>query len=215
MRIVAVNVGMPRTVAWRGRQVSTGIFKEPVAGPVRVARLNLAGDRQADLTVHGGTHKAVYAYPSEHYPFWQRTLGLDELPWGAFGENLTTLGWQEDEVCAGDRFRAGTAELVVTQPRLPCFKLGIRFGRDDVVQRFLESGRPGFYLAVEREGEVAEGDAMERIGSDGNGVTVNDLVRLYLERGSAPPDLVRRALRVEALPDSWRAAFRQGLEEAG
>jgi MOSC domain-containing protein YiiM len=184
-----------------------------VQGPVRVARLNLDGDRQADLSVHGGPHKAVYAYPSEHYPFWQRTLGLadSDLPWGAFGENLTTLGWQEDEVCAGDRFRAGTAELIVTQPRMPCFKLGIRFGRDDVVQRFLEAGRPGFYLAVVSEGEVAEGDALERIGSDGNGVTVNDLVRLYLERAGAPADLLRRAAQVEALPPSWRNAFRQHL----
>jgi MOSC domain-containing protein YiiM len=185
MRIISVNVGAPRTVTWKGRQITTGIFKEPVAGPVRIARLNLEGDRQADLSVHGGPNKAVYAYPSEHYPFWQRTLGLDELPWGAFGENLTTLGWHEDEVCAGDRFRIGTAELVVTQPRMPCFKLGIRFGRDDVVQRFLESRRPGFYLAVEKEGEVAEGDAMERVGRegrDGDGVTVNDLVRRILER---------------------------------
>lgn len=211
MRIVSVNVGQPRTVTWRGRQVETGIFKEPVAGPVRVAPHNLDGDRQADLSVHGGPHKAVYAYPSEHYPFWQRTLGTGDLPWGAFGENLTTLGWQEDEVCAGDRFRAGTAELVVTQPRTPCFKLGIRLGRDDVVQRFLEAGRPGFYLAVVTAGEVAEGDALERIGRDPHGVSIHDLVRLREEGAGAPADLLRRAVQIAALSPSWRAAFHRHL----
>jgi MOSC domain-containing protein YiiM len=211
VRIVSVNVGLPRPVSWRGRTVETAIFKAPVEGSVGVRRLNLDGDRQADLTVHGGTHKAVYAYPSEHYPFWERELGLADLDWGAFGENLTTLGFLEDEVCAGDRFRAGSAELVVTQPRLPCGKLGVRFGRDDVIERFLQSGRPGFYLAVVAEGEVAAGEPFERIHRDENGVTVNDLVALYLSRREAPSELLRRAARVEALPESWRAAFRAQL----
>src|SRR5262245_25306653 len=150
MRVVSVNVGLPREVEWKGRVVTTGIFKTPVAARVALRALNLEGDRQADLTVHGGADKAVYAYPSEHYPFWRRELpGLD-LPCGAFGENLTTEGLDEAEVRIGDRFRVGTAEVRVTQPRIPCYKLGIRLGRDDIVERFLWSGRSGFYLAVLR-----------------------------------------------------------------
>ena len=205
MRVISVNVGMPRPVEWNGRRVMTGIFKEPVSGPVRMRRLNLDGDRQADLSVHGGPDKAVYVYPSEHYPFWRGELPDHELAWGAFGENLTSEGWWEDEVYIGDRFRIGTAEAVVTQPRMPCFKLGIRFGRDDVIPRFLESGRPGFYLRVLQEGEVAAGDAMERVAEDPRRVTVVDIVRLYLDRdGEIGRDLLERATQIEALPQSWR-----------
>ena len=151
MKIVSVNVGLPRPVSWRGRRIMTGIYKDPVEGRVRVRRTNLDGDRQADLSVHGGPEKAVYVYPSEHYPFWRRELELEDLPWGSFGENLTTEGWWEDEVHLGDRFRAGTAEFIVTQPRMPCFKLAVKFDREDIVESFLESGRPGFYLAVTQE----------------------------------------------------------------
>ena len=190
----------------------TGIFKEPVEGRVRVRKLNLDGDRQADLSVHGGVDKAVYVYPSEHYPFWRRELELENLPWGSFGENLTTEGWWEDEVHIGDHFRIGTAEVVVTQPRMPCFKLALRFDREDIVESFLESGRPGFYLAVVQEGELGTGDAMERIHEDENGVSVVDVVRLYLDKnGKSDPDLLRRALAVEALPESWRGHFRRQL----
>ena len=212
MKIVSVNVGLPRPVEWRGRRIMTGIFKEPVAGRVAVRKLNLAGDRQADLSVHGGVHKAVYAYPSEHYPFWRRELELADLPWSAFGENLTTEGWWEDEIHVGDRFRAGTAEFVVTQPRSPCFKLALKFDRDDVVDRFLESGRPGFYLAVTQEGELAAGDPFERIHEDEHHVSVVDVVNLYLHRHARPDvDLLRRVVEVEALPESWREHFRKRL----
>jgi len=212
MKIVSVNVGLPRPVSWRGRRIMTGIFKEPVAGRVRMRKLNLDGDRQADLSVHGGVDKAVYVYPSEHYPFWRRELELENLPWGSFGENLTTEGWWEDEVHVGDRFRIGTAEVVVAQPRMPCFKLALRFDREDIVESFLESGRPGFYLAVVQEGELGAGDAMERIHEDENGVSVVDVVRLYLDKnGKSDPDLLRRALAVEALPESWRGHFRRQL----
>jgi MOSC domain-containing protein YiiM len=212
MRVVSVNVGYPRPVVWQGRRIMTGIFKEPVAGRVAVRRLNLEGDGQADLSVHGGPDKAVYAYPSEHYPFWRNELELSDLPWGAFGENLTTEGLWEDEVHVGDRFRIGTAEAVVTQPRTPCFKLGIRFGREDVIERFLESGRPGFYLRVLQEGDVAAGDSMERIHEEENRVTVVDLVRLYLERhGTSDPDLLRRAVEAEGLAEGWRDHFRRRL----
>lgn len=210
--MASVNVGVPRPVEWAGQWVMTGIFKTPVAGRVRVRRLNLDGDRQADLSVHGGEDKAVYVYPAEHYPFWRRELGIDDLPWGSFGENLTTEGWWEEEVHLGDRFRVGSAQAVVTQPRLPCYKLGLRFGRDDVIERFLESGRAGFYLRVLEEGEVAAGDPMERLAEDPERVSVVDAVRLYLDaRGELDPDLRHRATRVEALPAAWREHFRRGL----
>jgi MOSC domain-containing protein YiiM len=215
MRVISVNVGLPRPVPGRGGMVMTGIFKDPVAGRVRVRRLNLAGDRQADLSVHGGPDKAVYAYPSEHYPFWRNELPEQALAWGAFGENLTTEGWWEDEVHVGDRFRIGTAEMVVTQPRMPCFKLGLRFGRDDVIARFLESGRPGFYLRVLQEGEVEAGDPCERISEDPGRVAVADVIRLYLDRHGAlnedDRDLLERATRVEALPETWRDFFQRRL----
>src|SRR5436190_5747658 len=161
MRVVSVNVGLPRTVRWKGREVTTGIFKEPVSGRVPLRRLNFDGDGQADLKVHGGAAQAVYAYPLEHYAFWQEQLGR-ELPFGSLGENLTVL-WLplEGEVAIGDRFRVGTAELTVTQPRLPCYKLGVRFRREDMVKRFLASGRTGYYLAVEVDGDVAAGDRVE------------------------------------------------------
>jgi MOSC domain-containing protein YiiM len=211
VKIVSLNVGSPRPVEWRGRRIMSGIYKAPIEGRVPLRRLNLEGDRQADLSVHGGVDKAVYVYPSEHYPFWRRELELAELPWGSFGENLTTAGWWEDEVHIGDRFRVGTAEVVVTQPRMPCFKLAMKFDRDDLVERFLESGRPGFYLAVLEEGEVAAGDAMARIHEDEQRVTVVDLVRLYVDRGGADQDLLRKAVQVEALPESWRDHFRKRL----
>jgi MOSC domain-containing protein YiiM len=212
MKILSVNVGLPRPVSWRGRRIMTGIYKDPVEGRVRVRRTNLDGDRQADLSVHGGPDKAVYVYPSEHYPFWRRELELEDLPWGSFGENLTTEGWWEDEVHIGDRFRIGTAEFAVTQPRMPCFKLAIKFNRDDVVETFLESGRLGFYLAVTQEGELGAGDAMERVHEDENGVTVVDVVRLYTDRhGESDPDLLKRAVAVEALSEGWREHFRKRL----
>jgi MOSC domain-containing protein YiiM len=212
MKILSLNVGLPKPVSWRGRRIMTSIFKEPVEGRVSLRRHNLDGDAQADLSVHGGPEKAVYAYPSEHYPFWRRELEMEALPWGSFGENLTTEGWWEDQVHVGDRFRIGTAELVVTQPRLPCFKLAMRFDRDDIVERFLESGRPGIYFAILQEGEIGAGDAMERIHEDEHRVTVVDVLRLYLERkGPGDPDLLRRAGSVEALAEGWREHFRKRL----
>ena len=169
MRIVSVNVGRPRTVTWRGRSVTTAIFKDPVPGRVPVRQLNLKGDGQADLSVHGGTDKAVYVYSAEHYADWRRELADLELPWGMFGENLTVEGLREDDVCVGDRLRFGSAEGLVTQPCLPCYKLGVRFGRDDIVKRFLASGRTGFYLAVTREGDVGVGDPVEVLARDPQG----------------------------------------------
>src|SRR5947199_1752485 len=178
MKLLSVNVGLPREIEWKGKVVRTSIFKTPVMGRVRVARLNLERDQQSDLSVHGGIDKAVYAYPSEHYPFWRRELPGADLPWGVFGENFTTEGLLEETVHIGDRFRVGSAEFVVTQPRMPCFKLGIRFNRPDIVKRFLQSGRSGFYLAVLKEGEVTAGDSIEFLARGENGITVADNARL-------------------------------------
>lgn len=210
MKIVSVNVGRPRLVVWNGQTVSTGIYKTPVAGPVMLRTLNLDGDRQADLTVHGGPTKAAYAYPSEHYSFWREELPGMELPWGMFGENLTVEGLNESAVNIGDRFRLGSAEVTVTEPRMPCLKLGIKFGRMDILKRFLASGRTGFYFSVEREGEVAAGDEVELIERDCNNVTVADITRLY-RRDKSDLEMLRRASTLEALPESWRERFRQEL----
>ncbi len=212
MKLLSVQVGIPREVVWKDRIVTTGIFKTPVAGRVMVRTLNLEGDRQADLSVHGGAEKAVYVYPSEHYEAWSRELPEMDLPWGAFGENLTTAGMLESGVNIGDRYRIGAAEVMVTQPRTPCYKLGIRFGHDEIIRRFLESGRSGFYVRVLREGEVGTGDPIERIAADRHGVTVAEVQRLSaVERGNR--DLLRRAIQVEALPEGWRQHFRRQLGE--
>jgi MOSC domain-containing protein YiiM len=206
MRVISVNVGLPREVMWHGSSVSTGIFKEPVDGRVALRKLNLEGDRQADLTVHGGEYKVVYCYPLEHYEYWKRELPGRELPMGVFGENLTVVGASEDSVHLGDEFSIGSAEIVVTQPRRPCFKLGIRFESDDMVRRFLESGRTGFYLAVTREGEVGAGDEMKLLSRDPNGVSISEIVRLYTQKSYSRADaaLVERAGRVEMFPDGWK-----------
>ena len=172
MKLVSMQVGRPRTVRWRGKAVSTGIYKEPVAGRILLHRFNLDGDEQADLTVHGGPDKAVYVYPSEHYPFWQTEFPGMQLPYGIFGENFTTEGLDERSVHIGDQFRIGGAMVEVTQPRMPCYKLGIRFGRPDMPKRFHASGRCGFYLAVLREGEVGAGDVWERIARNDRKVSV-------------------------------------------
>ncbi len=212
MKVISVNVGLPREVEWKGRTVTTGIFKEPAAGRVRLRRLNLDGDGQADLAVHGGRDKAVYAYPVEHYDYWRRQLPEMDLPFGMFGENLTIEGLFEDEVNIGDRFLIGSALVMVTQPRMPCYKLGLKFGRDDIIKQFLESGRSGFYLAVIEEGEIAAGDRIELIARDENNVKVSDIVRLYA-RDKYDVESLRRATRVEALPKDWRDYFAQRLEK--
>ncbi len=179
MKLVSLNVGTQRRVTLKNRTITTGIFKEPVEGRVMMRKLNIDGDKQADLSVHGGADKAVYLYPKEHYEYWQKKLPGMKLPWGMFGENFTTEGLLEDTVRIGDRFRIGTAEVKVTQPRLPCYKLGIKFGRADMVRRFLASGRTGFYMAVLREGMVGAGDTIELIERNVNNATVAEIVKLY------------------------------------
>ena len=214
MKLISVNVARPRLVMWNGGPVSTGIFKEPVEGRVMLRRLNLDCDRQADLTVHGGPTKAVYAYPVEHYEYWRDELPGMTLPYGMFGENFTIEGLNEGSVNIGDRFRVGETELMVTEPRMPCYKLGIKFGRTDILKRFLASGRTGFYFSVLSEGEVGAGDAIELIERDEHNVTVADITRLYT-RGKGDLPGLRRALEVEALPESWKDYFRKQIEKAG
>jgi len=210
MQVVSVNVGMPREVPWKGTHVTTGIFKDPVAGRIALRQFNLDGDAQADLTVHGGRDKAIYAYPGEHYAPWEAKLGRTLAP-GAFGENLTTAGLTEDRVHIGDEFRVGTARLVVSQPRMPCFKLGIRFGDAAMVKTFLEAGWPGIYFAVVEEGTVAAGDPIEQLHVDPRQVTVQQMLALIRDR-QAPRAELRRVLEVPALAAVWREEFQARLD---
>ena len=209
MRVMSVNVGLPREVEWRGKKVLTAIFKDPVAAKLPLRRLNLDGDGQADLTVHGGPDKAVYAYPGEHYGPWREQLGRELTP-GNFGENLTTEGLLEDAVHIGDEFRVGTARLVVTQPRLPCFKLGLRFDDPGVVKSFLQAGKPGIYFAVLEEGSVGPGDSIARLAEDASRITVAEMFRLVLDR-DADPAALRRLLGVPSLAAVWRKELEERL----
>ena len=212
MKLISLNVSSPRIVAWHGEPVTTGIFNEPVDGPLMLRMLNLDGDRQADLTVHGGKSKAVYAYPSEHYEFWNSELPDMDLPYGMFGENFTTEGLFEHTVNVGDCFRVGQAELMVTEPRLPCYKLGIKFGRADIIKRFLQSRRTGFYFAVLKEGKVEAGDEIELISRDANNISIADITRLYaFEKDDL--ETLRRAVKLKALSESWRGYFQKQIQK--
>jgi MOSC domain-containing protein YiiM len=213
MKLISVNVGLPREITVGGNIVRTSIWKNPVQGCIHVSTLNLDGDQQSDLSVHGGVDKAVYLYPSEHYSYWRTQLPDVEVQWGAFGENFTSEGILEDQIRIGDRVQVGSAEFMVTQPRLPCFKLGIRFNRKDMVKRFLASKRTGLYLAVIREGDVENGDAIEYTEKQETGVTIMDIVNLY-SVDSRNQELLRRATEVPALPQSWKDYFRKRLWQA-
>jgi MOSC domain-containing protein YiiM len=213
--LLSLNVGLPREIIWHGMSVVTGFFKYPVRGRIALRKLDLDGDRQADLTVHGGEHKAVYCYPFEHYDYWKKELPGVDLPMGSFGENFTTQGLLEESVHLGDRFSVGSAEVIVTQPRMPCYKLGVRFQIDNMVKRFLASGRMGYYTAVSQEGEVGAGDEIKVISRDPDAVPVTEITRLYVAKKYGTDDLssMRRALRVAALPDRWKDYFREVLEQ--
>jgi MOSC domain-containing protein YiiM len=214
MRIVSVNVGLPREVTWQGKVITTGIFKEPLTTAVMLRSLNLDGDKQADLSVHGGPDKAVYAYPVEHYEYWREQLPDMNLPWGMFGENLTTEGLIEDTIYIGDRFRIGEAEVMVTQPRLPCYKLGIKFGRADMVKKFLSSRRTGFYFAVLREGMVEAGKVIEPMSRGEEGVSVADITRVFAFEKDDLTTL-QRAVSTEALPQNWKDYFEDRIQKRG
>ncbi len=217
MKLLSLNTGLPREVQWNGELIQTAIFKSPVQSRVSLRKFNLDGDRQADLTVHGGEHKAVYCYPFAHYAFWQQELNRPDLPMGSFGENFTLEDSPlEDSVCLGDRFAVGTAEIVVTQPRLPCFKLIIRLGIDDIIKRFYESGRSGFYVLVAREGEVGPGDELRLLSRDPNAVSVSDVMRLYTAKEYSAQDrtLLERMLQISSFPPSWKHHYRNRLQAA-
>jgi MOSC domain-containing protein YiiM len=213
VRVVSLNVGKPREIKWRGRVVTTGIFKDPVTDVRAVRRFNIDGDGQADLTVHGGKDKAIYAYPIEHYDFWRNEWARADYPWGLFGENLSTNGLLEDTVCIGDEFRVGTARLVVTQPRMPCYKLGIRFGDPEIIERFLKSRRPGIYFGIVDEGQIGPGDSIELVSTDPRRLSVVEVLDLILD-SSPSEDRLRRALSVPSLADDWRKEFTKQLDAA-
>jgi MOSC domain-containing protein YiiM len=214
MKVTKVCVGMPQIVRTSEEGfVTTAIFKQPVGGRVRVKELNLEGDAQADLTVHGGWSKAIYVYPGEHYEYWRNELPEMELGDSQFGENLTTEGLIETEVFIGDRLRIGTAEFIVTEPRMPCYKLGIRTGRKDILRRFLQSRRSGFYLAVTRTGDLAAGDDIKLLARDENKVSVTDIVRVWVE-DKGDVDTMKRALNIGSLPETWKEPFRDRIAKA-
>jgi MOSC domain-containing protein YiiM len=212
MKLVSVNVGAPRLVNWRGQQTSTGIFKSPVAGPVALRKLNLNADRQADLRVHGGPDRAAYIYPAEHYDLWKAELDRPDLPWGIFGENLTTLGLSEADIRIGDQIRIGSAVLVATQPRMPCFKLGIRFGDQRMVARFNSTDRCGVYVGVVEEGLVEVGDEIEIVSRASDSMSIVELRRIYLAEDD--PAAIRRVLSLPALSHDWRMQFEERLAAA-
>ncbi len=205
MKLISLNVARPRLTVYKGATINTGIYKMPVNGRIALRTLNLDGDQQADLNVHGGPYKAVYAYPSEHYDFWRRELPHMDLPWGMFGENFTTEGLTE-ELHVGDRLRIGSSIVMARQPRMPCYKLAAKFQRDDMIERFLDSGRSGLYFSVEREGEVENGDSFEMISQDREGITIAEMNRLFF-RERYNRNLLQKAIATSALPEDWREYF--------
>jgi MOSC domain-containing protein YiiM len=210
VKLLSLNVARPRLTVYQGRTINTGIFKLPVSGPVELRTLNLDGDRQADLSVHGGPFKAVYGYPSEHYPFWREELPGMELPWGMFGENFTTEGLFEADLHIGDRLRIGSAILVVRQPRMPCYKLAAKFQRDDIIDRFLQSAHSGFYFSVEQEGVVQVGDSFEFLSHELDAISIAEMNRLFVGDKSNR-QLLEKAIATPALPEDWRDYLAQRL----
>jgi MOSC domain-containing protein YiiM len=214
-KLISLNVARPRLVLYNGETINTGIFKQAVDGPIALRELNLDGDRQADLSVHGGPFKAVYAYPSEHYPFWRSELrGIelpwDDLPWGTFGENFTTEGLSESSLHIGDRLQIGSAIVMVRQTRTPCYKLAAKFQRDDMLERFLWSGRSGFYFSVEKEGTVAPGDSFDFLRRTESALTIEEMNRLIAKDRYNRP-LLEKAIATPALPEEWREHFSERL----
>lgn len=210
-KILSVNVSLPKEIDFEGQKVTTGIFKEPVEGRIMLRTLNLDGDKQADLTVHGGVDKAVYAYSIEHYEYWRKVFPNIEMPNGMFGENFTVEGLMESEVSIGDVFQIGSSKVIATQPRMPCYKLGVKFGRMDVLKKFLASGRSGIYFKVLEEGEVGAGDTIEQITKDPNQVTISDIVRLYA-KDREDIKTMQRAAKVEVLPEGWKDYFLEQIK---
>jgi MOSC domain-containing protein YiiM len=211
VKIVSLNVALPRLAVYQGATINTGIFKQPVTGPVALLTLNLDGDRQADLSVHGGPFKAVYGYPYEHYAFWRKELNDAQLSCGMFGENLTTEGLAEDDLHIGDQFEVGTAVVMVRQPRMPCYKLAAKFQREDILERFLHSGRSGFYFSVEKEGLVTAGDSFRPLTHAQDAITISEMNSLYLQE-KYNRNLLQKAINTPALPQDWHDYFLKRLE---
>jgi MOSC domain-containing protein YiiM len=210
MKLLSIQVARPRLATYRGQTYSTGIFKQPVSGPVPLRTLNLDGDRQADLAVHGGPFKAVYGYPSEHYDFWRTELPGTNLPAGMFGENFTTEGLFETDLHIGDRLGIGSAIVVVRQPRIPCQKLAVKFQRQDILARFLRSGRSGFYFSVEVEGAVQAGDTFDVLSQEPHAIAIAEMNHLFAE-DIYNHELLHKAIATPALPEDWKDHFRKRL----
>jgi ferredoxin-NADP reductase/MOSC domain-containing protein YiiM/ferredoxin len=208
----SVNVGMPKDVSWQGRTVFTGVFKDPVTGPRRVGRLNVDGDGQGDLAGHGGEQRAVFVYQLDSYRYWERELGRDDLAYGQFGENFTVEGLGDDEVCIGDRYRIGTATFEVTQPRVTCYRVGIRMDDPRIPALLVSHHRPGFYLRVLEEGDVQAGDEILKLASGPEALAVADADALLYLPGHTRQQLLR-ALRIPALSPGWQASFRALLDD--
>ena len=211
MKLVSVNVGLPRKIKFGNDIVTTGIFKNPIHKRVLIKKLNLEGDKQADLTVHGGSDKAVYSYPYEYYDFWKQGFPDVSFNWGMFGENLTTEGLFESQVNVGDIFQIGTSKLVATQPRMPCYKLGIKFGRMDIIKKFLESEKSGIYFKVIKEGEIGVDDNIRLIKKDNNNVTIKNIVELIKKDDKDSMILMEKAIKVSDLPTGWKHYFLEKL----
>jgi ferredoxin-NADP reductase/MOSC domain-containing protein YiiM len=212
-RLLSVNVGLPRDIRWNGKTVHTGIWKDPVQGRRRVRRLDIDGDGQGDLVGHGGEHRAVFVYQVESYRYWEKRLGRSDFTYGQFSENFTVEGLLDDEVCVGDRYRIGSALFEVTQPRVTCYRIGIRMNEPRMAALLTSSGRPGFYLRVLEEGEVGAGDPIVKLGEDPERMTIEQLNALLYLPGH-PRDELERALRIRALPAGWRGSF-EALWRAG
>ena len=210
MKLISLNVALPRLATYRTQTVKTGIFKQPIPGPVELRTLNLDGDRQADLAVHGGPFKAVYGYPSEHYAFWAQELPGTQMPWGMFGENFTTEGLFESDLHIGDRLKVGTALIMLRQPRIPCYKLAVKFRRDDILARFLRSGRSGFYFSVEQEGTVQAGDSFEILSRAPEAITIAEMNHLFSD-DLYNRELLDKAIATPALPEDWKDYFRKRI----
>jgi MOSC domain-containing protein YiiM len=215
MKLISVNVALPTAVQYGQSPIKTGIFKRPVSGPVGVGTYKLEGDGQADLDKHGGLHKAVYAYSADHYAYWREVLGRDDMDWGEFGENLSIAGLDEDELCIGDRLQIGTALFAISQPRVPCYKLGIRFGDERMPTMFSQAARTGFYLSVLRTGVIEAGDAVELVGRGYPRVAVKPLFEARMRRGGEDAArILEQALEVPELSAEWRAQIEKRLGRA-
>ena len=206
MKVLSVHVGSLQEMLRNGKKIQTGIFKQPTEGPIEVKQLGLEGDQQANKKLHGGIYKAICVYPSEHYDLWKEELGKPDLSFGDFGENLTTVGLMEGDICLGDRLRIGSVEIVVTQPREPCITLNARLDTKDLSARIRKSGRSGFYFSVEREGTIKNGDSIEYLNRDENRVSVSDFNRI-INGEPEVADIIFRASTIDALPPRLKGQF--------